>query len=146
MAYYCAVRVYGCALLRTQHWLWLVCRCIDLTDDWFRTCFDTARFHHSLRANVMNDDVDAPLITLLYTFTHKQLPLSAQLACFLFMHISFFHIFIPIYFTLIIRDSSRWPFPTNQRYFFFTPHTYWKKENYVDSRTLTLDCVKIKTM
>ena len=31
----------------------------------------------------MNDDVDAPLITLLYTFTHKQLPLSAQLACFL---------------------------------------------------------------
>lgn len=31
----------------------------------------------------MNDDVDAPLITLLYTFTHKQLPLSAQLARFL---------------------------------------------------------------
>lgn len=63
------------------------CRCIDLADDWFRTCFDTARFHHSLRANVMSDDVDASLISPLRTFTHKQLPPFDRLTRFTGSHL-----------------------------------------------------------
>lgn len=67
----CCTPTVVAALLRAQNRFWLLCRCIDLADDWFRTCFDTARFHDWLRANLMNYDVDAPLISVLYAFAHK---------------------------------------------------------------------------